>query len=312
MDVLVIGAGVSGLTTAVCLAEAGHSVVVHTERLPAQTTSAVAGAMIATLGEGDPGPLAWGQATVAELTPLAGRPDTGVRITTGIFAARPTFPSAPPGADVLPGFEMCDPAQLPDGFGMGFRGAVPMVDMPRYLTYLQARLAAAGGTVELAPVASLAQASALAPVVVNCAGLGARELTGDDDLHGLRGQHVLVRNPGLTEFFLEAPLGPRWVGVFPHGEHAVLGGVADPDDHNPEPDPAIAEAMLRACVEVVPELADAEVIGHQVGFRPVRSSVRVQAEQLGTTRVVHNYGHGGNGVTLSWGCAREVAALITG
>ncbi|MBA2310271.1 MAG: FAD-binding oxidoreductase [Pseudonocardiales bacterium] len=311
-EVLVIGAGVSGLTTAVCLAEADHRVAVHTDRLPAQTTSAVAGAMIATVGEGDPGPIARGAATLAEMTALAEQPGTGVRITTGTFAARPAFPSAPPGADVLPGFQMCDPAELPDGFGMGFRGSVPLVDMPHYLAYLQGRLSAAGGTMRVAPVGSLAHAAELAPLVVNCAGLGARELAGDSDLHGVRGQHVLVRNPGLTEFFLEAPLGPTWAGVFPHGEHVVLGGIFDPDDHRAEPDPAIADAILRACTEVVPELADAEVIGHQVGFRPVRRTVRLEAEQLGAATVVHNYGHGGNGVTLSWGCAREVLALLAG
>jgi D-amino-acid oxidase len=45
------------------------------------------------------------------------------------------------------------------------------------------------------------------------------------------------------------------------------------------------------------------------GLRPARSAVRVETEQLGNAWCVHNYGHGGNGVSLSWGCAREVVEL---
>ena len=46
------------------------------------------------------------------------------------------------------------------------------------------------------------------------------------------------------------------------------------------------------------------IIRTAVGFRPFRGSgFRVGAETLGDKLLVHNYGHGGNGVTLSWGTA---------
>ena len=48
------------------------------------------------------------------------------------------------------------------------------------------------------------------------------------------------------------------------------------------------------------------MVGHRVGLRPVRPSVRLEAEG----RVIHCYGHGGAGVTLSWGCADEVTQLV--
>ncbi|MGI8760767.1 MAG: FAD-dependent oxidoreductase, partial [Jatrophihabitantaceae bacterium] len=83
------------------------------------------------------------------------------------------------------------------------------------------------------------------------------------------------------------------------------------DDENLEPTPALAEEILRRCIEVEPRLRHAQVRGHQVGLRPGRPSVRLEAEQVGDARCVHNYGHGGSGVTLSWGCAREAAALLT-
>lgn len=52
-----------------------------------------------------------------------------------------------------------------------------------------------------------------------------------------------------------------------------------------------------------------------VGLRPSRYKVRLEYEivDLGSTKnvfVIHNYGHGGSGITLSIGCAEEVAELL--
>jgi D-amino-acid oxidase len=39
--------------------------------------------------------------------------------------------------------------------------------------------------------------------------------------------------------------------------------------------------------------------------------VRLEAERIGATCVIHNYGHGGAGFTLSWGCAEGTADFVT-
>ncbi len=127
----------------------------------------------------------------------------------------------------------------------------------------------------------------------------------------VRGQQVILDNPGLEEFFIEAPFRPAWTAYWPYPDHVVLGGTLVEDDENLEPTPAVADEILRRCAEVEPRLRHAQVRGHQVGLRPGRPSVRLEAEQVGEARCVHNYGHGGSGVTLSWGCAREAAALLT-
>jgi D-amino-acid oxidase len=57
-------------------------------------------------------------------------------------------------------------------------------------------------------------------------------------------------------------------------------------------------------------LREAGIIGHRVGLRPTRPQVRLEESTVDRTRLIHNYGHGGAGVTLSWGCAREVLALV--
>ena len=73
----------------------------------------------------------------------------------------------------------------------------------------------------------------------------------------------------------------------------------------------MSSGILERCAALEPRLADARVIDEQVGLRPVRPSVRLEAEELHGARCVHNYGHGRSGVSLSWGCAREVMRLLS-
>jgi len=310
-DVMVVGSGVIGLTAGVCLAEAGARVRIRTAALAQQTTSRAASAM---WGPSFAEPAArvkrWGEVTLGELRELASRPETGVRIARGKLASRRT--AEPPPAGLFPGLEVCQGDEVPDGFLGAFRVEVPLVDMPRHLDYLVARLAEAGGEIEARPLASLAEVAGEAPLVVNCAGAGARDLVPDPALRAVRGQHVVVENPGLGEFFMEEPLGARWTGYFPHGDEVVLGGSADEDEWSMDPDPSTAEQILHRCTQVEPRLEGARVLEHRVGLRPVRSAVRLDEESLGGSRCVHNYGHGGNGVSMAWGCAREVAALVRG
>ncbi len=162
----------------------------------------------------------------------------------------------------------------------------------------------------LRAVTSLPDLAAEVPLIVNCAGLGAGELTGDELVTPVRGLHVIVDNPGLEEFFIEAPFTPAWAAYWPYPDHVVLGGTQSTDDTSTEPDPQIADQILRRCIEVEPRLRHARVRGHQVGLRPGRPEVRLEVEQIGAGRCVHNYGHGGSGVTLSWGSAFAAAALL--
>jgi D-amino-acid oxidase len=211
----------------------------------------------------------------------------------------------------VPGLVECVPAELPAGFRFGHRATVPLIDPPAHLAYLVARLAAAGGTVEPREVRALAEAAAAAPRVVNCTGTGARELVPHPAVRAVRGQHVVLANPGLDEYFIEVPTGPEWAGFFPHGDHIVLGGVAVDGDWSLEPDPAVAAGIVQRCAAIEPRLRGARVLAHQVGLRPERAGgVRLDEEWRDGVHVVHNYGHGGTGISLSWGCAREVAARV--
>jgi D-amino-acid oxidase len=309
LDVMVIGAGVSGLTTAVCLADAGHTVRIRTAALPQETTSRAAGAIWGSTFAGPADKVTgWAAVSLEAFRGLAAQPDTGVAIASGMLAS--TSGRAPP-PQMFPGVEI-RPCEPPDGFAAGFRVTIPVIDMPRYLDYLVARLDDTAVEVQRKPVRTLAEAASEVPIVVNCAGLGARDLVGDPTLRPVRGQHLVLENPGLEDFFMTEPFGPAWTSWVPHGDRVVLGGVAQEGDWDMNPREADAERILEGCAALEPCLRDARVVEHQVGLRPARDEVRVQVEQLGEARCVHNYGHGGTGVGLSWGCAREVALLIGG
>ncbi|WP_435176378.1 FAD-dependent oxidoreductase [Actinacidiphila sp. bgisy145] len=308
--ITVIGAGVSGLTTAVVLAEAGRRVQVIAEDIPGRTSLA-AGAMWGPyLVEPKDKVDQWSRYSLEVFRKLATDPATGVRITNGIEASR--HADAPPDwATTLPGFQPCKPDRLPPGFTTGYRFEVPLIDMPVYLDYLQTRLLSAGATLTQATVTDLDDPT-LGPTVVNCTGLGARHLAADTNLHPIRGQHVVVTNPGITEFFSEdTGTSPDLLCIYPHSDTVVLGGTAITDCG--DLDPEAAAAILDRCTAVEPRLAAAKVLAHRIGARPTRSRVRVEPIHRPDGRTtLHNYGHGGAGVTLSWGCAREVEALVSG
>jgi D-amino-acid oxidase len=310
LDVLVVGAGVSGLTTAVCLAEAGQRVRIRTAAPPHATTSAVAGALWEPyLVEAGGRVWEWARRTLDELGSLVGDPGAGVRFVSGVEASR--APAEPPGwSDLLDDFRLCAAAELPDGFVTGWRFTAPMVDMPVFLDYLQRRFRAAGGELETRPVASFAEAGREAPVVVNCAGLGARDLVPDPEVVPVRGQVVVVTNPGITEFFADTKES-ELLYILPHLDRVVLGGTAEPGVWSLDPDPETSRRILDRCGVVEPRLRGAQVLAERVGLRPVRPAVRVDEELLADgVRLLHNYGHGGSGITLGWGCAREIAGMV--
>jgi D-amino-acid oxidase len=314
-DVLVIGAGVAGLTAGVCLARAGLRVILATEATPQQTTSAVAGAIWGPHLVGmDDRVIRWSRVTLAQFREIAGTPAAGVHLASGIDAYRLPQPAPPPWTEDVGEREPCDGA-LPAGYASGWRFTAPVITMPVYLDYLLEMFVRAGGRLRsgrcFASLAAAADQSA-APVIVNCAGIGARDLVPDPAMVPVRGQVVVTANPGITDFFIGHGEQPGEVTyLFPHDGTVVLGGTEIAGDWSLEPDPDTATSILAACTAIEPRLRGAAVLAHRVGLRPVRPRVRLEAEGISDgRRVVHDYGHGGAGITLSWGCAVDVTEQV--
>jgi D-amino-acid oxidase len=308
MDVLVIGAGVSGLTTGICLAEAGHGVTIRTASPPERTTSAAAGALWGPVRVGPKDrALSWAEHSLAILTKLADEPGTGVHIASGKEVTR-TEPTLPYWSHLLPSMRMCHPAELPPGFAGGWHYTAPLATMPVYLGYLVTRFERAGGTLGLSPVTSLDAA----PLVVNCTGIGARDLVPDPGVTPVRGQVVIAENPGIEEFLISRDEPePNTVYMFPHGDTILLGGTVEENAWELTPNPLIEERIVADCSVIEPRLRGVRILGRRVGLRPVRPEVRLEPERVGESVVWHNYGHGGAGISLSWGCAAEIASRIS-
>ncbi|MFJ2936864.1 FAD-dependent oxidoreductase [Streptomyces sp. NPDC087219] len=312
-DVIVVGGGVVGLTTAVTLAERGLRVRVWSRDEVTATTSAVAGALWWPYRiEPEEAAGAWALASLRVYGELAADPDrTGVRWVAGVHADT-VLDGLGSWAREVPGLRRLAPEEVPGPYEVGLAARLPLIDMPVHLAWLRGRFEAAGGVFERRTVSGFAEAAAGARVVVACTGAAARELVPDPGMRPVRGQLVLVENPGIDEWFTSADAGSsETTYFFPQPGRLVLGGTAEEGDERTEPDPATAAAIVARCARVRPEIAEARVLGHRVGLRPARvGGVRIEAVPLpGGGRLVHHYGHGGAGVTVAWGCAERAAEL---
>jgi D-amino-acid oxidase len=307
-EVIVVGGGIVGLTTAVVLAERGRRVRLWAREPVERTTSAVAGALWWPYHV-EPVALArrWALRSLDVYEELAERPEaTGVRMVEGVLGETALDEVDAWAAARLPGLRA---ATAEEYGGEGLWARLPLIDMSTHLPWLRGRFLESGGVVETRAVTS-GFPEADAPVVVNCTGLGARELVPDPAVRPVRGQLVVVENPGIRTWLVSTAPSGEMAYFFPQPGRLVLGGTADEDAWSLEPDPAVAEAIVRRCAALRPEIAGARVLEHRVGLRPARDAVRLEREPLPDGRVVvHNYGHGGAGITVAWGCAEEAAGL---
>jgi D-amino-acid oxidase len=316
MRVLVVGAGVAGLTSALELLDAGCAVSLCARERPEATVSARAAAIwYPYLVQPIDAIVPWAKTTFDRFVDLAADSDaTGVLMRDGIEIFRHLV-EAPVWQRIVPGFRRATAAELASFGGHyidGFAMRLPVIDMSIYLGWLEQRCAERGARLVERSIDRLEDMRDEADVVVNCTGLGARTVSDDARLFGVRGQIQVVQAPDVSTFVIDdAHDAPTY--IIPRSHDVVLGGTEETHVYDTAPSVATAASIRERCVRLMPSLASARPVGDadRVGIRPCRSAVRLEVETLENgTRVVHNYGHGGSGVTLSWGCAREVVRLV--
>ncbi|HEY5921427.1 MAG TPA: FAD-dependent oxidoreductase [Kofleriaceae bacterium] len=313
MEVTVVGAGVIGLVTALTLEERGHRVRVVAAARRADTTSAVAGAIWCPYRVGPRGKVTdWALRTRRWLEQLAhDAPAAGIDVLTSYEivdhgATRPWWAAAPTMEGdglVTDGIDVeWMPAPV-DGAPHAWTFIAPRADPALFLPWLEARLQQ---PIEQRVVTDITRE--VGDVVVNCTGLGARELVGDDQLYPLLGQ-VVIAEPGSADLAVSVTDDrdpERIFYVIPRRDELVLGGCSLPFPPGDEPriDPDLTARILSDARRL--GISVGAVRTERVGLRPYRAEVRL--ERAG--RIVHNYGHGGAGFTLCRGCAEDVAALL--
>lgn len=307
----VVGAGIVGLASALRLVQAGHAVDVVAAGTGQDTTSSVAAALwYPYRAYPEPAVTRWSAVTYDVLRDLAADPSTGVRLRHGRELFRQ--PVADPWwRAAVPRLDRVSPERLPSGYLDGYQLTVPVVDMAMHLPWLLDRLQTLGVPVRRERLGQLADAFEGVDAVVNCTGLGARELADDRTLTPVRGQVIVIAQCGITEWLLDQT-DPRQLSyVVPREQTVLLGGTAEEGAEDLTVRPETAAAILARCGELLPELRAARILDQRVGLRPGRPSVRLETEFTGHGPVLHCYGHGGAGVTLSYGCAEDVAGQVT-
>jgi D-amino-acid oxidase len=323
--VAIVGAGVSGLTCGVVFAEGGHGTTIFAREIGPRTTSAVAAALWFPYDvEPADKAIPWALETYQTLIDLARNSNSGVSIIEHRQFSRtkeietPDW-AIPLGARRLSGVAtaLCrradgsrgkrlDTARRPQDFRSGFSLRVPLMDTTIYLDYLANRfLKAEGQITENVCFEKLEDVDPKYDLVINCAGIGARELVHDTNLEPHRGQVAIVPRIKDLPYAVVCDDAPLMYAI-PRTNDCVFGGTNDLSD-DLTVDSTTTARIVAECSRTL-EIEKPNVLTERVGLRPFRKSgIRIERARLNDGRtVVHNHGHGGAGFTLSWGCAAEV------
>lgn len=312
MDVTVVGAGVIGLSSAIRLREAGHEADILAAELPTETAaSSVAGAIWYPYRTArDPRAAQWGSRSLEIFAQGAASSIPGLAMREMIELLPEPMP-APWWADQARGFRRPEPDELRPGFIDGWIQETALIDVVPQLDYLVRKFQDLGGSIARRRLETLAEVTDSKRLVINCSGVGAAELAEDESVRPIRGQVVRVRGAPTSRATIveKGPLALTY--IFPHGDECLLGGTRDNGEWDRTVRDDVTKEILKRAAQLEPSLAGAEVLEVKAGLRPGRPFVRLEHEAVpGTRGVIHNYGHAGNGWSLSWGCADEVVQLV--
>ncbi|EPT03820.1 hypothetical protein FOMPIDRAFT_1022029 [Fomitopsis schrenkii] len=352
VEIVILGAGVIGLTVAHTLLTTSHNaykIKIVARDLPEDLSSQAfaspwAGANWSPMRTFQERTQRWERTTFDKMWELIPQ-GLAMALPSRVFLTADEDPNQLWYKTLVRDFRVLDPSELPSDQEAGIAFKTFSVNPELYLPWLQSELLARGVEFIRRRVHSLGEAASLAGpngVLVNATGLGSRSLIGveDTDMYPIRGQTIIAHAPGVTEF-LAMPLGDGRPGEAtyiiprpaPPGE-VLLGGTFQPDNWDTSLDAETARAIFARCTALAPQLKDKEtrVLRHNVGLRPARkggprveaawTDMPLQSEllplpegeagQRGRVLIVHAYGFGAAGYQNSWGAARDVAELIAG
>ncbi|KAK4892958.1 hypothetical protein LTR27_008686 [Elasticomyces elasticus] len=328
-EVGVLGSGIVGLVSALCLSRAGYRVTIVARNLPGDKTtewaSPWAGAIILPVETDDARDVRMQKTSFNEYGALA---DQGSE--TGVQRARATEYwdnkqqlGKPWYASFLEGFRTLETKELPPGTICGNTFMALAVDPDVILSWLMNILQSKYQVHFIQQeVSSLAEAQRITScrVLVNASGNGSATLANDKLVIPIRGQTMLVsvaQHPAAKAEASEIKIrrGKEYTYIIPRlaePHTAIVGGIEQPGNLTTAVDTSLREDILRRVKEMSQGALDSVDLRHDVlrdvvGFRPGRETgYRLEREG----QVVHAYGFAGTGYRYSFGAAEEVVGLV--
>lgn len=303
----IIGCGVSGLTCGIQLLKEGYAQVqIIAKDLPPNTTSDIAAAIWRPYRmESESFVLSWAMQSLKVFHQLSAEQNSGIlpMHLTEVYKRKRDKPKWMNSVKSAP-----TPA-IAEHYPCSYSVIVPLVDTSIYMPYLMNTFKQLGGNITKLTIHDL-NALHDYTFIINCSGIGARQLVRDKHLFPIRGQVIRTTKPkgldyGIVEYEDEMTY------IYPRHDDCIVGTTVEENQWELSYDKAAVKQIFERAVRLCPLLQRAEILEYKVGLRPGRYAVRLDAEPLSMeTTVIHNYGHGSRGFTLSWGCANAVATLL--
>jgi len=305
--IAIVGAGISGLSCAYLLSRKNYSITIFAKAFsPSITSNRAAAFWFPYHIRNDRRGVEWCRTSYRIYRQLMHNAATGISMKRLIKVVREDVKEEEPvWIEFMPegSVQMMPKENLQPGVAKAYDVQVPLIETQIFLPYLKEYLLSKNVTFEKAEIENLNSLSPSHDIVVNCTGLGAKNLCNDEALIPVRGQVALIET--LTDFPIyldnEKPLY-----IVPRKDAMIVGGTYEENIFEETTEPETVERLLNNAYEVFPQLRQQRIIGSWAGLRPYRSVVRVEKEN----NIIHNYVHGGSGFTLAFGCAESVVEMI--
>ncbi|TRY62045.1 hypothetical protein TCAL_11069, partial [Tigriopus californicus] len=292
MKIAIVGGGIIGISTALFLKQnSNHDVTIVTEKTTPNTTAdGAAGIWGPYLLDETPVPdqRRWAKETHDLIEKYWTSAEGGLMGISLVSSTRLNMEQIPPmWHDIVYGFRKMDQSEFKQRGGKVILGV---------------------------KVSDLTKVGQNYDLVINCTGVWAGEVAKDAKVAPVRGQVMRVRAPWIYRVILDDRDDGNY--IITNQDSVVLGGTHQYGDWNTRPCEKDSQFITSGCQTMFPSLlAGAEKIKDWVGLRPGRSSVRLEREALTASNgrkveVIHNYGHGGSGITIFWGCAKDTFKLV--
>ena len=317
MSIAVLGAGVIGLTTAITLRERGYDATIYTNsenenELASHAACALWMPFLMCDDEVSESHEAdsryWAEESWAKFSQIL-----LLKEETGVFKVHHeevwrNRPKTPYYRDIVEEFTESEIDF--DDYCHKWEMTTYVIDMSLYMPWLRNRYIALGGTIKyIEKLKSLGDIGIQEGVIFNCTGLGSRVLMDDRDLRPVKG-HLLLYDKVQTRY----SFGDNEYCIIPR-KHSLAIGSLLLDEPDIDPNKEGIDHLLHKTKQLLSSGLDKKYGVEQTtnrtytlitGLRPYRSSgVQISRSEVEHKHVYHNYGHGGSGVTFSWGCASD-------